>query len=375
MTVDMNAREEKGHSIAKLGQVRRAVDGTYFVKSQSGSGEYQVMYGELGWICSCCDHIYRGIQCKHIYAVEFSTLLREEVKKGTTEHVIKPLSVFNCKYCNSENLIRWGVRHNKKSGDIQKYHCKDCKNYFTINMGFEKMHGTPQLITASMQLYFSGESLRNVQKFLRMQGLKVSHQTVYRWIKRYVSLMDGYLEKITPQVSGTWRTDELFLKVKGNTKYLYALMDDETRFWIAQQVADNKYTENVRPLFQQGREVAGKKPDMLISDGAMNFHDAYRKEFWSKVAPRTSHIRHIHLQGDHNNNKMERMNGEVRDREKVMRGLKKTDTVILKGYQLYHNYFREHMGLDGKTPAEAAGIRIQGINKMITVIQNASMVK
>jgi hypothetical protein len=52
--------------------------------------------------------------------------------------------------------------------------------------------------------------------------------------------------------------------VRGNTKYLYALMDDETRFWIAQQVADSKYTQDVRPLFQKGKEVAGKKPDILI---------------------------------------------------------------------------------------------------------------
>ncbi|MGA8080929.1 MAG: hypothetical protein WB988_03635 [Candidatus Nitrosopolaris sp.] len=44
----------------------------------------------------------------------------------------------------------------------------------------------------------------------------------------------------------------------------------------------------------------------------------------------------------HNNNKMERMNGEVRDREKVMRGLKRMDTAMLPGYQLYHNYFRPH---------------------------------
>jgi len=32
------------------------------------------------------------------------------------------------------------------------------------------------------------------------------------------------------------------VKVKGNMKYLYALMDDETRFWIARQIADTKYT-------------------------------------------------------------------------------------------------------------------------------------
>lgn len=90
------------------------------------------------------------------------------------------------------------------------------------------------------------------------------------------------------------------------------------------------------------------------------------------AGPRTKHVRHIHLQGDMNNNKMERMNGEVRDREKVMRGLKKSDTAILKGYQIFHNYFREHEGLEGKTPAEAAGIKIDGKNKWITVIQNAA---
>ena len=69
---------------------------------------------------------------------------------------------------------------------------------------------------------------------------------------------------------------------------------------------------------------------------------------------------------------MERLNGEIRDREKVMRGLKRVDTPILKGYQLYHNCVRPHEALDGKTPADKAGIEIKGKNKWITIIQNAS---
>ena len=55
-----------------------------------------------------------------------------------------------------------------------------------------------------------------------------------------------------------------------------------------------------------------------------------------------------------------------------MRGVKKADSVALKGYQMYHNYFRKHEGLAGKTPADIAGIKIEGDNKWITVIQNAS---
>lgn len=73
-----------------------------------------------------------------------------------------------------------------------------------------------------------------------------------------------------------------------------------------------------------------------------------------------------------NNNKMERLNGEIRDREKTMRGLKKMDTPILKGYEIFHNYIRTHEGLDGKIPSEACGIEVNGDNKWITLIQNAS---
>ncbi len=72
-----------------------------------------------------------------------------------------------------------------------------------------------------------------------------------------------------------------------------------------------------------------------------------------------------------NNNKMERLNGEIRDRE-IVRGLKKKDSPLLKGYQLYHNYVRPHMALDGATPADKAGIEIHGDNKWITLIQKAS---
>ena len=69
---------------------------------------------------------------------------------------------------------------------------------------------------------------------------------------------------------------------------------------------------------------------------------------------------------------MERMNGEIRDREKVVRGVKKSESPLIEGYQIYHNYVRPHMALNGKTPADEAGITIKGENKWITLIQNAS---
>jgi len=70
---------------------------------------------------------------------------------------------------------------------------------------------------------------------------------------------------------------------------------------------------------------------------------------------------------------MERLNGEFRDREKIMRGVKSKDSVIFDGCRLYHNYVRQHMTLKGKTPDEACGIEIKGKDKGITLIQNASL--
>jgi len=149
--------------------------------------------------------------------------------------------------------------------------------------------------------------------------------------------------------------------------------DDETRFWIAQEVAESKYKHDARKLFQLGQKVAGKKPMTLITDGLPAYHDAYKKEFWTmRKDTRTEHVNAIKLSGNTNNNKMERFNGELRDREKVMRGLKTKETSILTGYQIFHNYIRSHEGLDGKTPAEACGIKIEGNNKWLTPIQNAS---
>jgi putative transposase len=364
MATVTTTRKERGEAIAKLSdQIQRADEISYTVKSQSGNGEYRVtkVCGER--ICECPDNKYRHVKCKHIFAVEFSSQIRKEVQ---TNRVIQEVNVQNCQYCGSNNLKKDGIRRNK-AGDIQKFYCRDCHKYFTFNIGFERMKHNPQAITSAMQLYFSGESLRNTMRSLRLLGVEVSHQTVYNWIRKYVRLMRDYAERIVPNVSDTWRADELWLKVKGNMKYLFAVMDDETRFWIAQEVAETKDKHDARQLFITARRLMAKQPKHIITDGLRTYSVASRCIF-----PKAEHTRHIRVQGDKNNNKMERMNGEIRDREKTMRGLKKRRTVILSGYQLFHNYIRPHEALGGKTPAEACGIKVEGQNKWLTLIQNAS---
>lgn len=153
-----------------------------------------------------------------------------------------------------------------------------------------------------MQLYFSGESLRNTARSLRLMVCKSLTKPSTTGSK-YTALMERYLDKITPQVSDTWRADELYMKFHGNMKYVFAMMDDETRFWIAQEVADTKDTHDARHLFQMARERAGKRQHILITDGLRSYRDAYLKEFrTNKFSENTVHVRQITLQGQHNNN-------------------------------------------------------------------------
>ncbi len=220
------SREERGQTIAQhSGQVSRIDDMLYIVRSQSGHGEYTINKINGEWFCTCPDNTYRHVPCKHIHAVTFSLSIRAEVKVRT----IKPIdNLTNCVYCGSSNLKKDGVRKNK-TGTIQKFLCRDCHKYMTFNIGFERMKHNPQAITTAMQLYFSGESLRNTMESLELLGVKVSHQTVFNWIKKYIGLMKEYADKLTPNVSGVWRADEIRFKVQGNMKYLFAVMDDETR--------------------------------------------------------------------------------------------------------------------------------------------------
>src|SRR5213593_369753 len=141
MTPYVNSREERATLILKDEKAITRIDSQrYFVKSQSGNGEYEVIFSEFGAGCSCSDHLYRGVECKHVLAVKFSLELRKKVESQVT---IKQIAIGNCPRCKSEKIVRDGIRKNK-SGNIQRYHCSECQKWFTLNMGFEGMHATPQ---------------------------------------------------------------------------------------------------------------------------------------------------------------------------------------------------------------------------------------
>ena len=75
----------------------------------------------------------------------------------------------------------------------------------------------------------------------------------------------------------------------------------------------------------------------------------------------------------YNNNPIERYNGKIKDRIKVMRGgfgsFEGAET-FMNLRHIIHNFVNPHQGLKGKTPSEVAEIKLKlGRNKLLELIK------
>ena len=66
-----------------------------------------------------------------------------------------------------------------------------------------------------------------------------------------------------------------------------------------------------------------------------------------------------------NNNRIERMNGTLRERVRVQRGWKTVNTALAEGNRIQYNFVKPHMALGGKTPAQAAGLKERGWKELL----------
>lgn len=128
-----------------------------------------------------------------------------------------------CRYCKSNEVIRYGNRNNKAC-KIQIYKCKSCKKIFSDNTTFPKMKHKGEIITVALDLYFKNMSLRGVKDHLRqIYGVKVSHVTILFWIRKYSKIFKEFTDKLKGESSGVLHADEMMVNVKGKIKGLKLL--------------------------------------------------------------------------------------------------------------------------------------------------------
>ena len=377
----LTPRKMKALAIAgQQDQIKRINAVTYKVKSQASETWYDVVHEyKQGWKCTCPDHIYRNVECKHIMSVYLSKQLRNKIVNNSDVREIEQSKEELVCRCGSLNVIKIGIRHNK-SGDIQRFKCKACNHKWSDNLGFANNKVNSKIITVAIDLYFKGVSLRKVKEHLNLfYGIDVSPSSVLYWIRKFGEVVAPYVDQFQPQLSGVYHVDEMMIHVrkettqKGHYSWLWNMMDNTTRFWITSKVSQRREVEDARAVFQDAKSKV-PKPNAIVHDGLQSYNEAFVKEYRTMKDQGIRNVRSVSVRHKGLNQKIERLNGIFRDREVVMRGMdnKESAQKLIDAMRVHYNFVRKHGNLEG-TPAETSGIKLNlGNNKIESLIKLAS---
>ena len=184
--------------------------------------------------------------------------------------------------------------------------------------------------------------------------------------------------------------DEKWIPIGKNHGYDLNAIDHRTKFvlshYFVHKRTEKEVTKFLRKIknncYEQIREVYKneklkknneKKLVTFVSDGFENYKNAFNKLFYRIAKLQFGVPIACKRYGlEHNNNPIERYNGSIEDRIKVMRhfGSFQRAEHFLNLYSIIHNFVNPHMTLKGKTPAEEAGVLLPlEQNKLLGLIK------
>jgi len=274
----------------------------------------------------------------------------ESMARLEKAHYTEPQPIV-CKWCGSTDVMKYGIRNG-----VQNYICRKCKRKFTAKDTPYHMQTPTEQIGAALNMFYDGLSLSAIARHLEETYKNpVNPSTVYRWILRYTSEAIRILDPLTPNVSETWVVDETVIKVAGYKVWFWDIIDADTRFLLASHLSRGRTILDVAIVMQRAWKKADKAPRFIISDAMPAYTDGIERVFGADAL----HIQTKGITHEINTNIIERFHGTVKDRTKVLRGFKTPQTakLILNGFLIHYNFFRPHMTLRHKTPAEMAGIK------------------
>ena len=70
-------------------------------------------------------------------------------------------------------------------------------------------------------------SYRHLEEMMQERGVVVDHSSISRWAIRFLPLLEKICRQHKHKVGGSWRMNEIYIKVKGVWKYLYRAVDEE----------------------------------------------------------------------------------------------------------------------------------------------------
>jgi transposase-like protein len=359
-------RMTRGAILAKENVISENANGTFSVPSQTVEEiAYLVRMIDRKWVCNCIDFKEKHEQigsCYHIHAVKFWIAAQIELKQESRPTIFAEDSI-QCPNCANIRVVKFGHDSGK-----QVFKCRDCGKKFRELGLLKKAQYTLETVSLTLDLYFSGMSLRKIVRTLSDSlGIDMSYGTVYAWIQKFIPRISKHVNSLAPQLSDTWHGDELFVKMKDGVEYnadtrewhriafLWNVMDRKTRFLLASRLSAYRDKDGAFQAFKEARNNShGQFPEKIFVDGARAYNNIAHAQVkhWNPQVIARSGINKPHA----NNNRIERLNGTLRERVKVQRGWKSMESQIAEGQRIHYNFVKPHMALEGMTPAQRAGI-------------------
>ena len=256
----------------------------------------------------------------------------------------------DCPHCQSSESVRFGTRRGK-----QRYRCGACSRMFTDNGAMPGRSVPPEIVGSALSSFFEGMSYRDIRRHIQsLHGIDLEPSTIYRWVLEYTKRGHDILKGVKAFTGGgKWVVDETMVKIDGGNLWVWNVMDARSRFLLATHVSKTRTVEDAVKLFRKALDASTDRPAEIVTDGLLAYPYAIDKVFGKKQ-------RHTQSEGIYerkNNNMSERLQGTLKERTKVMRGLENPETAgrFLDGFALYYNYLKPHMAT-GKTPASAAKV-------------------
>lgn len=274
-----------------------------------------------------------------------------------------------CHKCHYTKTKYHAVRRNK-SGEKKIYRCLKCESFTTPDDGFWKMKHSGEIVSAGIELYYAGVSLREISSlFWRLFGVKISQVGVLKWIRKYSKRVKKFTEMKRPNLSGHWGVDEKFVKIKGKKGYLWLIKDRKRGFVIAKVLSEDRKAGNAGKLFRKAKKVGN--PKSVTHDGYQGYPKKVAKHF-----PDADDLKSKGFWHKHNNNSTESTNSEFNGRYKTMRGFGSFDSAdaTTDGWVIHHDFVKRDRKRN-KTNAERCGIKIPDKTPWLFMIKRAKFLE
>ncbi|MDU8912516.1 IS6 family transposase [Aestuariicoccus sp. MJ-SS9] len=208
---------------------------------------------------------------------------------------------------------------------------------------FRGFRTSPEIIRLAVMMYIRFPlSLRNVEDLLHERGIEVSYETIRFWWHRFGPIFASEIRKrrIGSMRSSRWQwhLDEVFVKINGETHYLWRAVDHEGE--VLESVVTKTRDKKAALKFMKKLMKRHGKPDRVVTD-ELRSYGAAMKVIGNADRQRTARWM---------NNRAENSHQPFRRRERAMlrfrrmRSLQKFASVHASVY----NHFNQERGLSSR---------------------------